>query len=403
MLRLRNASVTTYSACVTGCGSAAHRPKRPQRGSLLAGPHRDPTGLPLSPTCGRKAAPSQRPGVRMKTLTEFSGTMIRMAARAEAEARKNLPPELSRVAPPQAISEGVTAKPNENASAVLADSGADTTTGAAALALAEQAAGGATAVIGTFSEPHEERPGEAGTTEDLMQPGAAEEEKREESLADQDLSGQGEPALKNTPGGAKPSEVNADEEGQPKAELESESSGVKEFLDKAVAEATGTTGERLDRLRDALKAAGRQTEPVRLVRVFGSEEEVQGAKKIGEHQYIVDLMPQSMKQSFERDERGARRGPRRPSGGGKKGAEGSLEGTFSMESLVQDRRNERGPGGPGRGRGGPGGGRGGPGGGRGGPGGGRGGGRPGGGGGRPGGGRGPGGGGGPKPGGAAKP
>src|SRR5512140_2087310 len=36
-------------------------------------------------------------GVDMKTLTEFSGTMIRMAARAEAEARKNLPPELLRV------------------------------------------------------------------------------------------------------------------------------------------------------------------------------------------------------------------------------------------------------------------------------------------------------------------
>ena len=114
---------------------------------------------------------------------------------------------------------------------------------------------------------------------------------------------------------------------------------------------------------------------------------------------MVDLMPQSMKQSFERDER-ARRGPRRPSGGGKKGAEGSLEGSFSMESVMQDRRSERsGPGGGGRGRGGPGGGRG-PGG-RPGPGGGRGG-RPGGGGGgrAGGGGRGPGGG--SKPGGAAK-
>src|SRR5439155_7619918 len=184
---------------------------------------------------------------------------------------------------------------------------------------------------------------------------------------------------------------NADEEGQPKAELEAETTAVKELLDKAVSEATGTSGERLDRLREAVKATGRQAERVRLVRVFGAEEQVQGAKRIGEHQYVVDLMPQSMKQSFERDERGGRRGPRRPSGGGKKGAEGSLEGSFSMESVMQDRRNERGPGG-GRGRG-PGG-RGGPGGGRGGPGG-RGG--------RPGGGRGAGGGGGPKPGGAAKP
>jgi translation initiation factor IF-2 len=295
----------------------------------------------------------------MKTLTEFSGTMIRMAARAEAEARKSLPPELTRIAPPPAVSEGVTAKPNENASAVLSDPGGDSPTDAAALALAEEAVG-SDPVVGTFSEPHPEKPGEAGTTEDLMQPGAAAEEQREEALADQDLAGRVETDLKNTPGGAKPVELKADEAGEPKGELEPENAAVKEILDKAVAEGTGTAGERVERLREALRAVGRQVDRVRLVRVFGSEEEVAGAKKIGEYQYIVDLMPQSMKQSFERDERGGRRGPRRPSGGGKqKGGEGSLEGSFSMESLAQDRRNERGGPGGGRGRGGPGGGRGG--------------------------------------------
>jgi hypothetical protein len=332
----------------------------------------------------------------MKTLTEFSGTMIRMAAKAEVEARRSLPPELTRIAPPAAVSAGVTAKPNENASAVLTDAGAESVTGAASLGLAEQAAGPSDAVIGTTSEPHIEKPGEAGTAEDVMQPGAAAEEASEEAAADQDLSGQGEADLKATPGGAKPSEVNADEEGEAKAELEVETTAVKELLDKAVSEATGTSGERLDRLREAVRAAGRQAERVRLVRVFGGEDQVQGAKRIGEHQYIVDLMPQSMKQSFERDERGGRRGPRRPSGGGKKGAEGSLEGSFSMESVMQDRRNERGPAGRGRGPGG----RGGPGGGRGGR---TGGGGRSGGGGRPGGGRGPAGGAGPKPGGATKP
>ena len=166
---------------------------------------------------------------------------------------------------------------------------------------------------------------------------------------------------------------------------------MKEILDKAVAEATGTTGDRLARLREALQAAGKQTDRVRLVRVFGAEEEVAGAKKIGEFQYIVDLLPHSMKQVFEQKD-DKKRGPRRPTGGGKKGQEGSLEGSFSMESVAQDRRSERGPGGAGRG--GPGGGRG-----RGGPGGGK----PGGGRGGPGGGRGgPGGGRGPKPGGAPK-
>jgi len=300
----------------------------------------------------------------MKTLTEFSGTMIRMAASAEADARKSLPPELTRIAPPQAVSEGVTAKPNENASAVAADPGGESPTDSASLGLAEQAAGAGDPVVGAESEPQVERPGEAGAPEDLMQPGAAAEEAREEAAANQALAGQAQPPLQNTPGGAKPSEVNADESGRPKAELEAENSAVKELLDKAVADATGTSGDRLARLRDALKAVGRQADRVRLVRVFGSEEEVQGSKKIGEHQYVVDLMPQSMKQSFERDERAGRRGPRRPSGGGKKGAEGSLEGSFSMESVMQDRRSERsGPGGRGRGPGGrggkPGGGRGG--------------------------------------------
>ncbi|HZX95302.1 MAG TPA: translation initiation factor 2 [Myxococcales bacterium] len=323
----------------------------------------------------------------MKTLTEFSGTMIRMAARAEAEARKNLPPELTRVAPAKAVSEGVSAKPNENASAPAGvPGGADSATDAADQALAQQAVGGSDVVGVGAQEP---KLGEAGTTEDEMQPGAEEEEAVEEAAAGADLSGDGTPHLHNTPGGAKPSEVNADEGGTPRAETEGETSAVKELLDKAVSEATGTTGDRLERLREALQAAGKQSERVRLVRVFSSEEPVAGAKKIGEHQYMVDLMPHSMKQNFERDEKASRRGPKRPSGGKQKGPEGSLEGSFSMESVMQDRRSERGPGG-GAGRGRPGG--------RGGPGGARpGGGRPGGG--RPGGGRGPGG---SKPGGAPK-
>jgi translation initiation factor IF-2 len=338
----------------------------------------------------------------MKTLTEFSGTMIRMAARAEAEARKGLPQEVLAVAPAKVPEGGVTAKPDETADAPgLEAGGADSPTDAADQALAAQSTSGAPAVAGEV-ETLEAKPGEAGTTEDEMQPGAAEEEAREESVEGQDLAGSG-PAAQATPGGATQAEVNADEQGALKTEAET--SAVKEALDKAVSEATGTTAERLDRLREALKAVGKQADRVRLVRVFGGEEVVAGAKKIGEHQYIVDLMPHSMKQVFERDDKDKRRGPKRPSGGKQKGPEGSLEGSFSMEAVAQDRKSERGSGGgrPG-GRGGPGGGRGAPGGGRGAPGGGRGapGGRPGGGGaGRPGG---PGGrgGGGSKPGGAPR-
>src|SRR2546423_1621544 len=135
----------------------------------------------------------------MKTLTEFSGTMIRMAAKAEGEARRSLPPELTSVAPPSAVAGAVTAKPNENASAVLTDAGADSATGAAALGLAEQAAGQSDAVVGTTSEPHIEKPGEAGTAEDMMQPGAPAVEAKEKAAADQDWSGQEEPDLKRRP------------------------------------------------------------------------------------------------------------------------------------------------------------------------------------------------------------
>jgi translation initiation factor IF-2 len=343
------------------------------------------------------------PGVKMKTLTEFSGTMIRMAAKAEAEARKAIPKELLRVAPAQVPAEGVTAKPDENASAPAVVSGvADSPSDAAELALAEQAAGSPSDVAGVPGG-REPKLGEAGTAEDEMQPGAAEVEKREEAAAGQDLAGQAGDNARATEGGAKEAEVRADEEVPGRAEPEAETSAVKEILDKAVSEATGTTGDRLIRLRDAMRVVGRQADRVRLVRVFGVEEEVPGAKKIGEHQYIVDLMPASMKQIFEQKD-DKKRGPRRPQmGGGKNKDNSSLEGSFSMESVAQDRRSERGPGGPGRGKpgGGGGGGRSGPGGGRGGPGGGRGGpgsGRPGGGGGG-GGGRGPGG---PKPGGAPK-
>src|SRR5262249_9099140 len=163
--------------------------------------------------------------------------------------------------------------PNENASAVSSDPGGESPTESAELGLAEQAAGSGDPVLGTSSEPHQERAGEAGLAGGV-EPGAPGGGGGEEGGG-----GAGRPR-RGRARRAKASEVNADEQGQPKAVLETESSAVKEILDKAVAEATGTTGDRLARLRDALQAVGRQADRVRLVRVFGSEEEVQGAKKI---------------------------------------------------------------------------------------------------------------------------
>jgi len=104
-------------------------------------------------------------------------------------------------------------------------------------------------------------------------------------------------------------------------------------------------------LRAAVDVAGRRTAEVRLVRVFGPEEQVPGATSVGGHQYVLDLFPASMKQSAgpSREDRGGRggRGGRSGGGGGRGGGGGQggkagATGGFSMDSLREDRKNERG-------------------------------------------------------------
>lgn len=248
----------------------------------------------------------------IRTLTEFSGTLIRMAAKAEAEARKALPPELKAVAPAPAPKESeVTAQPTPH-------------------------------MHGAADVPHAEPEVDGG-------PG----EKSESAAFSSATEAADEAAAVEKAAEAAPPAVAA-----AAGDEMSETDAVKELLDKAVGDATGTTGDRLARLRESVKAAGRQAERVRLVRVFGGEDVVAGAKKIGEHQFLVDLMPASMKQVFKdpKDEKGkgGSRGPKRPSGSTKNKDNASLEGAFSMESLAADRKNERGAGGP-RKPGGPGG------------------------------------------------
>jgi len=312
----------------------------------------------------------------MRTLTEFSGTLIRMAATAVSQARKSLPQgafSLRVPAPP--VEEVETAHPHDNASKAAPDTGVDSATDAAD----ERLAADAVSHIPASAEPPPPsfKPGEAGTAERGSTEDPDAQARKEEAISGKDLAGQAQDGSPQEPIDSPPAARAQKSPSGPMEEAETEA--AKAALDEAVSKATGTTGDRLERLREALKAVGSRADRVRLVRVFSGEEPVQGATKIGEHYFIVDLMPQSMKQEFKTDERGGggRRGPKRPSGGGAKGKEGSLEGSFSMESVMQDRKNERGPGGGRRPGGGPGGGRGRPSGGRG----------PGGGGGRPGGGR----------------
>jgi hypothetical protein len=214
----------------------------------------------------------------MKTLTELSGSVIRTAAAAIADAKRSLPKE---------------EKP------------ADTTPTEAA-------------------PPVEASPEAAG--EAVSEPKAA-----------------------------------APEPAAPSAQGEGETDAVKAALDEAVAKATGFSGDRLAMLRAAVGVVGRRAEDVRLVRVFGVEEQLRGAHVVGEHQYVVDFFPATMKQvaGSPKDERGRGGGKRggRPGGGGDRGAKGASTGGFSMDSLREDRKNERGgrPGGGRRppGRGGP--------------------------------------------------
>lgn len=215
----------------------------------------------------------------MKAITEFSGTIIRLAAKAAGEARKSLPTPPAPEAP---------------------------------------------APVEATEAPAEATEAPAEATEAPVEATEAAAEATEATEA---------------PAEAAPAEPVGD------------SDEVKAALEAAIGEATNISGDRLVRLREALEAVGGKTADVRLVRVFplGEGDLLKGAKKVGEHQYVVDLLPKDMKQSFGapgKDDRGGR--GRKRGGGGRGGperAEGPLDGGFSMDSLKNDRGGRRGPGG----------------------------------------------------------
>ncbi|HEX9401328.1 MAG TPA: translation initiation factor 2 [Anaeromyxobacter sp.] len=249
----------------------------------------------------------------MKTLTELSGTLIRMAAAAVAEARGSLPAE--KTPAPEAPAQPE-AQPEPPAEAAAAEAPAEAATSADA---------GGDAVVG-------EATGDAVAAAPAPAPARA----------------------------AKPAPA-------------ADSPQVKAALDEAVAKATGLSGDRLAMLRAAVEVVGKRAADVRLVRVFGVEEKVSGAITSGDHQYVVDHFPQSMRQvtGGGRDDRGGKGGKGGRGGGGGGGGRGGgggkgapTSGGFSMDSLREDRKGARGrpgggPRGPGAGRS-PGGGTGGP-------------------------------------------
>jgi len=151
--------------------------------------------------------------------------------------------------------------------------------------------------------------------------------------------------------------VAAPSKGRPVEEPETEA--VKAVLDEAVASATGLSGDRLARLRDAVQVVGHKVADVRLVRVFGVEEAVPGATALNGFQYLCDIAPATMRQEQapQKKDRGGRGGGGGGRGGGAPGGSGKgapTSGGFSMDSLKEDRKGQRsGPGGRGK----PGGGR----------------------------------------------
>jgi translation initiation factor IF-2 len=222
----------------------------------------------------------------MKTLTELSGSVVRVAAAAIAEARRSLPKEEEPAAPD-----------------------------VAAEAVAEPAAA---------------EPAEAGPAQPIAAgPATA------EPTAPADVAAAAAEPAKPAPKAAPVPK---------KAAPAPDSEAVKAILDEAVAKATGLSGDRLAMLRDALEAVGRRTEDVRLVRVFGADEQVPGATAIGGRQYVVDFFPASMRQvaGSPKDDRGRRGGGGGRGGGGRGGGgRGTAAGTtggFSMDALRDDRK-----------------------------------------------------------------
>jgi len=230
----------------------------------------------------------------MKTLTEISGSVIRTAAAAIAEARRLLPRE---------------EKPAD------------------------------LAVADAPPQPDPPAPEGAGAEEGAVTGSGADAASEAVEVGDAPVPVAPAPVAPRAPA--------------PKPERQADSEAVKTALGEAVAKATGFSGDRLAMLSAAVEAAGRRAGDVRLVRVFGLEEKLSGAQVIGEYQYVVDYMPSNMKQvaGSPKDEkgRGGGRGGGGRGGGGKggaggagRGAKGSTTGGFSMDSLKDDRKSERG-------------------------------------------------------------
>src|SRR5438309_5656332 len=175
----------------TGCGSRPGGHKTRSSGSFSRAAHRSSRVLHSEANYGIGPRPAVRPeGSPMKTLTEFSGTLVRMAAKAVAEARKKLPKEAFalRVPPPEPDTKP-DVEPHDNHNEPAPEEGIDSATDAADEELAKDAVSHIPA--SALPKPPDFKPGEAETPSDRETHEDPDTQfRREEQVAGQDLSGQ---------------------------------------------------------------------------------------------------------------------------------------------------------------------------------------------------------------------
>ncbi len=229
----------------------------------------------------------------MKTVTEFSGTVLRQAAeirRAHRPARAPAPETGTASANGQshAPAEGVDETTEAAEEAVPAEAGAESAGEASSsdAAPAEAASGDEASAEAASAEA---APAEAGS-ETGESPSAEAASPGEESVATEEPSSEASASEADTTEASASGGDSADAS----AAAEPSPPVVDESAVRAAAEIEAKLdikGDRLARLMDSLEVLRDRADNVRLIRVLSGEDPPQGAKKQGDFYFQVDLLP----------------------------------------------------------------------------------------------------------------
>ncbi|MBC8133435.1 MAG: hypothetical protein H7X95_10685, partial [Deltaproteobacteria bacterium] len=247
----------------------------------------------------------------MKTITEFPGIVLREAARIR---RAHRPAEVEAVPTPEASKAETTAADVAAANAMVSEGAAPVDASAVP--------------AGTPVEVDSAAPAAADAQESS---GASDSDTADVSTADS-----AEAAASPSDGEAAPEAdaAEADATETPVSTTEDGDAAVAaaappvvdpaELAANAAAAAQieadmGITGDRLARLFEALDSVKQRVDNVRLIRVLQGENPPANARKVGEHYYVADLMPQGQGRRDDRGDRGGRGGDRQGQQGQRRG------------------------------------------------------------------------------------